>query len=172
MSNIYYILDPDTLTIVDSTDIGPGDLIGRINQSTGEEHTEDTRLLTQTQPTGLLKPVYNTTTNTWEETATATELEINVKNKASAVASVAMTAGMAAIVSGYPEAEQKTWSEQLRQAKSVIANDGSPTLLLDAIALAKGVDTQTLATTVIAKSEALSTASGLIMAKYIEDKKV
>lgn len=72
---------------------------------------------------------------------------------------------LAAIVAPYPALEIPTWPNQYNEADAYTANSSAPTPTLTAIAAASGQTVAALATSVLAKAEAYTAASGSIVGK-------
>ncbi|MCO7217605.1 hypothetical protein [Halomonas sp. OfavH-34-E] len=77
----------------------------------------------------------------------------------------AYEAELASIRSEYPESEQMTWDKQEREARAFLADSGTATPLLDAMATGRGMEKTELATRIIAKADAWMQASGLATGK-------
>lgn len=72
---------------------------------------------------------------------------------------------IAAIRAGYPESEVLSWAKQETEARALVADAGAATPLLDALALARGIDKAELAARVIAKADAFAAISGALIGK-------
>lgn len=70
---------------------------------------------------------------------------------------------MAALISTYPEREISTFDKQEAEARAYIADPEAPTLLLSALAKARGISMDELVKRVIAKADAFAAASGYII---------
>ncbi|MCA0973387.1 GA module-containing protein [Halomonas denitrificans] len=77
----------------------------------------------------------------------------------------AYEAELASIRSEYPDSEQMTWDKQEREARAYLADSGTATPLLDAMATGRGMGKDELATRIIAKADAWMQASGLATGK-------
>jgi hypothetical protein len=73
------------------------------------------------------------------------------------------TTQMATIVNGYPEFEIASWSKQESEARSVLSNAISSTPLIDALALARGLDKSELVARIIAKADMFAVVSGQLI---------
>lgn len=72
---------------------------------------------------------------------------------------------MSVITSGYPEGEIKSWDKQEAEAHAYTADPASPTPLLSALAVARGVTVDYQAGRIIAKADAFATTAGAIIGK-------
>lgn len=72
---------------------------------------------------------------------------------------------MEAITAGYPESEIKSWDKQEAEARAYSADPASPTPLLSALAIARGIPVSDLAVRVITKSDAFAAAAGAIIGR-------
>lgn len=70
---------------------------------------------------------------------------------------------MAALISTYPDREISTFDKQEAEARAYMADPTAPTLLLSALAKARGLSMDELVKRVIAKADAFATASGYII---------
>lgn len=74
---------------------------------------------------------------------------------------VEFTKAMNTITGQYPEHEQQTWDQQSAEAKAYLADPTKAVVpLISGIAKNRGVDLKTLATKILAKSEAYKAAAG------------
>jgi hypothetical protein len=69
------------------------------------------------------------------------------------------------VQSGYPAAEVLSWTKQESEARAYLADDNAATPLLNALALARGIDKAELAARVIAKADAFAVFSGVMIGK-------
>jgi hypothetical protein len=70
---------------------------------------------------------------------------------------------MAALISTYPDREISTFDKQEAEARAYMADPTAPTLLLSALAKARGLSMDELVKRVIAKADAFAAASGYII---------
>ena len=70
---------------------------------------------------------------------------------------------MALLARPYTPEERETWGQQVAEARAVLADAATPTPLLDGIALGRGQSVAHTAARVIARAEAYSIASGIIL---------
>jgi hypothetical protein len=73
------------------------------------------------------------------------------------------TKQMATMVQGYPEFEISSWSKQELEARSFTGNPMAPTPLIDALALARGLDKAELVARIIAKADMFAVVSGQLI---------
>lgn len=64
------------------------------------------------------------------------------------------------LVAGYPDNEQKTFPQQAQEARAYASDPNSPTTMIDAIALNRGLDKASLVSRILAKADAFSAYSG------------
>ena len=72
---------------------------------------------------------------------------------------------IAALPAAYPEREVQSWPQQVKEAESLAANPQTPTPLLSAIAVARGLPATELAHRVLANMTAYSTYAGAIIGR-------
>lgn len=77
------------------------------------------------------------------------------------MASVTFEQAISMITTAYPKHEQKTWDKQEIEAKAYLANNTTPTPLLDGIVLVRGVNKDLLVSKIIEKADAFTTLSGI-----------
>lgn len=65
----------------------------------------------------------------------------------------------------YPEAEQKSWPTQEREARAWLADNAAPTPMLNEIATARGLTLADLCARVVVKADAFAAQSGAIFGK-------
>lgn len=70
---------------------------------------------------------------------------------------------LAALTPTYPEKELFTFERQEREARALLASDGSDVAHITAIASGRGIPVEELARKIVAKAEAFSLASGLLI---------
>lgn len=70
---------------------------------------------------------------------------------------------MAALISTYPDREISTFDKQEAEARAYMADPTAPTLLLSALAKARGLSMDELVKRVIAKADAFAAASGYVI---------
>ena len=70
---------------------------------------------------------------------------------------------LAALTSTYPEKELLTFERQEREARALLAGDGSDVAHITAIASGRGIPVEELARKIVAKADAFSLASGLLI---------
>lgn len=74
-------------------------------------------------------------------------------------------AAMAKLRSTYPDSEVMSWSQQAAEVDALATNLEAPTPMLEAMATARGISVQDLATRVRAKRDAYAVASGQIIGR-------
>lgn len=72
-------------------------------------------------------------------------------------------AALAALTPTYPEKELFTFERQEREARALLAGDSSDVAHITAIASGRGIPVEELARKIVAKAEAFSLASGLLI---------
>lgn len=72
---------------------------------------------------------------------------------------------LAALTPTYPEKELLTFERQEREARALLAGDGSDVAHITAIASGRGIPVEELARKIVAKAEAFSLASGLLIGR-------
>lgn len=70
---------------------------------------------------------------------------------------------LAALTPTYPEKELLTFERQEREARALLAGDGSDVAHITAIASGRGIPVEELARKIVAKADAFSLASGLLI---------
>ena len=69
-------------------------------------------------------------------------------------------AALAGLTRTYPDRELNTFDKQEAEARAWLADSGTPTPFLSALAAARGIELAELARRVVAKADALAAASG------------
>ena len=72
---------------------------------------------------------------------------------------------LAALTPTYPEKELLTFERQEREARALLAGDGSDVAHITAIASGRGIPVEELARKIVAKTNAFSLASGLLIGR-------
>ena len=75
----------------------------------------------------------------------------------------ACDAALASLTATYPERELFSFERQEREARSLIAGDASDTAHITAIAKGRGIPVEELAQKIVAKADAFSVASGMLI---------
>ena len=74
-------------------------------------------------------------------------------------------AALAALTPTYPEKELLTFERQEREARALLAGNGSDVAHITAIASGRGIPVEELARKIVAKADAFSLASGLLIGR-------
>ena len=94
------------------------------------------------------------------------QLQLGVAKEAKlAQVNAACDDAVAGLIANYPELEVLSWPQQVKEAEALAADSSADTPLLSAIATARSLELDDLATRVLAKADAYSAASGALIGR-------
>lgn len=88
-----------------------------------------------------------------------------MKEAALYVTNLMYTKKFAVLLNAYSDAESYSWTQQIEEAKAVVANPSAPSPLLTALAAARGLPVSELAVKVLEKSAAFETGHIALLSK-------